>query len=76
MENISFSDKIETIRSFKNRINITAACATAGYSSQTYINAMRRADNRYTDAEIAVVEAVYNAVCEKLEYRRSIGIAV
>ena len=76
MKNLSFSDKIEVIKRFKNRINISAACARVGYTSQTYRNALYRQNNAYTNAEIAAVEAVYSEVCGELKKRREKGIAV
>ena len=73
---LSFPEKIEVIRNFKLRKDTAAACRNTEYSTQTFWNAMRRKEGMWTDAEITVVEAVYDRVRERLEYRRAKGIPV
>ena len=66
--------KISLINKYKRQGDISSVCRAVGYSETTYYTAMNRADDRYTDAELLTIDAMYKKMRERINLRRRVGV--
>ena len=74
MDSLTIDERKKVIMELKQRKDVSAVCSGYGFSTQTYWNAMKRTDSKYSDAELLVIDGMYKRAQERMELRKRVGV--